>query len=150
MPPCGVNQQKTVADLARALGNWRAANGRSFIVGTNEAGMKLGDDVRAADAAIWRSADQPVDRAGVFYVAPVLACEVAGRYENESALLSKAEWYLGHGTKTVWLLFPAELQVLIVTSGKVVRLKAGDTLDEPDELPGLTPVVDDLFSQLQD
>jgi hypothetical protein len=33
------------------------ATHRAFVVGTNEAGMKLGGAVRGADAAVWRKAD---------------------------------------------------------------------------------------------
>lgn len=150
MPPCGVNQQKTVADLARVLGNWRVTTGHAFVVGTNEAGMKLGDDVRAADAAVWPVADQPADRGGLFRVAPALACEVAGRDEGEAALVEKAAWYLDHGTPTVWLLFPATREVWVVTAAGTQRCAVTARVPEPAGLSGLAPPVAELFDQLRD
>src|SRR5437867_1259604 len=81
MPPCGTRQQNTVADLVTTLGNWARAQ-PGFEVGTNEAGMLLGEDVRGADAAVWRRADVgPPGDPGVRRVPPVLAAEVAGREE---------------------------------------------------------------------
>ncbi len=46
MPPSGEDQQDTVSDIVTELTLWRCAH-PAFIVGTNEAGMKLGDEVRA-------------------------------------------------------------------------------------------------------
>src|SRR5437762_11093721 len=51
MPPCGVMQAGTVADLVFALVSW-ARQHPEFFVGTNEPGMRLGDATRAADAAV--------------------------------------------------------------------------------------------------
>ena len=48
-----------------------------FSVGTNEAGMRLGEDSRGADAGVWRQRPQ---RWGFRLEPPVLAVEVAGSY----------------------------------------------------------------------
>ena len=47
MPPCGDRQQYTVADVVATLIIWVRAH-PEFAVGTNEAGMHLGGDSRAA------------------------------------------------------------------------------------------------------
>ena len=52
MPPCGDRQQDTVADVVAALITWVRSH-TDFVVGTNEAGMRLGEDSRGADAAIF-------------------------------------------------------------------------------------------------
>src|SRR5436309_15130717 len=52
MPPCGDLQQLTTTDLVRTLANW-ALSRPDFAVGTNEAGMLLGGDVRGAEATVW-------------------------------------------------------------------------------------------------
>ena len=52
-------------------------------MGTNEAGMRLGDDSRGADAAIWRRAKGDTYDGGFQRMPPVLAVEVAGRDEGE-------------------------------------------------------------------
>ena len=54
MPPCGGLQQETVADVVLALGAWIRSGHPEFVLGTNEAGMRLLGATRAADAAIWR------------------------------------------------------------------------------------------------
>ena len=56
MPPCGDHQQDTVADVVITLGSWTRTH-PGFVLGTNEAGMRLRGAVRAADAAIWRHSD---------------------------------------------------------------------------------------------
>src|SRR5512133_3312228 len=58
MPPCGEQQGRVVASIAGLLEAWSAAH-PEFAVSTNEAGMLLAGEVRAADAAIWRAAGAP-------------------------------------------------------------------------------------------
>src|SRR5262245_1148158 len=48
MPPCADTQQDVAVDTAYILRGW-SEQSPEFIVGGNEAGMKLGGDVRAAD-----------------------------------------------------------------------------------------------------
>src|SRR5437762_10920298 len=92
IPPCGERQQDTDADVVAALITWVRVH-TEFVVGTNEAGMRLGEDSRGADAAIFRRADVGPYQGGFRCVAPVLAVEVAGRYEGEAQLREKAQWY---------------------------------------------------------
>ena len=98
MPPCGEAQQRTVADVVTELNLWRREH-PTFAVGGNEAGMLLGGEVRAADAAVWKNAARAGD--GFARVPPVLAIEVAGADDALEALLEKARWYLDHGVETV-------------------------------------------------
>src|SRR5437867_10253410 len=82
MPPCARLQAETVVDVVAALALW-VRDHSEFVVWTNEAGMRLGDDTRAADAAVWRRSDPGVQTPGVARSAPVLAVEVGGRDETE-------------------------------------------------------------------
>src|SRR2546427_706221 len=82
MPPCGDRQQYTVADVVATLIIWVRAH-PEFAVGTNEAGMHLGDDSRAADAAIWRRTRADVYEGGFQVRPPLLAVEVGGRDERK-------------------------------------------------------------------
>src|SRR5947199_597294 len=91
MPPCGDRQQDTVADVVVTLGNWVRAH-REFVVGTNEAGMRLGEDSRGADAAVFRRADVGAYEGGFRCVPPVLAVEVAGRYGGGPELREEGGW----------------------------------------------------------
>lgn len=93
MPPCADIQHDVAVDVVHLLRTWSEAH-PDFVIGGNEAGMKLGTDVRAADAAVWRRADLGPSVGRLGHTAPLLAVEVAGQDEDESVLRSKAEWYL--------------------------------------------------------
>jgi Uma2 family endonuclease len=105
MPPCGDVQQPVCTDVTTELGNWVRAH-PEFVVGSNEAGMLLGGEVRAADVAVWRRSDVDPPTGKLRRVAPVLAVEVAGEDEGEDDLREKARWYLGHGVAVVWIVLP--------------------------------------------
>jgi Uma2 family endonuclease len=147
MPPCGDRQQLTVADLVAALVTWTRSH-REFVAGTNEAGLRLGDDTRGADGAIWRAADLSAITGGYVHVPPLLAVEVGGRYEPEAQMREKARWYLERGVRVVWLLLPVEQTVVVVTATGETRHGSGARLPAHPELPGLAPAVDELFWQV--
>lgn len=147
MPPCGLPQQLTVIDLAVVLGAWVHAH-PGFCAGTNEAGIRLGDDTRGADGAVFRRSDLGEQRRGFVRVPPVLAAEVAGEDEPEGALREKARWYLDAGVEVVWLLLPETREVLVATKAGETRHRAGDRLPPQPLLPGLAPAVADFFLQL--
>jgi Uma2 family endonuclease len=147
MPPCGDGQQDTVADLVTVLGIWLREH-RDFVVGTNEAGIYLGEDTRGADGAVWRRADVGPYEGGFRRVPPILAAEVAGRYESEAALREKAGWYRAAGVVVVWILLPKEREVLVITGAGESRHRLGDRLPADPRLPDLVPRVDELFAQV--
>jgi Uma2 family endonuclease len=147
MPPCADIQQYTVTDVVITLGSWVRQN-RTFFLATNEAGMRLGDETRAADAAIWRRADTGAPLGHLQRTPPILAVEVAGRDEDEDALRNKARWYLGHGAKAVWIVLPQTREVVVITSAADTRHSGDDTLPALAELPGLAPRARELFTQL--
>jgi Uma2 family endonuclease len=147
MPPCGEAQQYTVTDVVITLGTWVRAH-PEFVLGTNEAGMRLRDSTRAADAALWRRADVGSVRRGLPRVPPVLAVEVAGDDEDEQDLRDKAAWYLGAGVRVVWIVLPEVRAVLVITSSGERRYGKGEMLAPDSALPNLTPTVDDFFVQL--
>jgi Uma2 family endonuclease len=146
MPPCGDVQQDVCTDVTTALRLW-ARRHPGFRVGSNEAGMVLGGDTRAADVAVWRRTgpSQP----GYSRVAPVLAVEVAGAEEDEAMLREKARWYLDAGVAVVWIVLPATREVVVITRDGELRRRDGETMPEPPALPDLTPNAGDFFAQLR-
>lgn len=148
MPPSADRQQDTSIDVATVLGNWRRSH-REFVVGGNEAGMILGGESRGADAAVWRRSELGPHEGKYRRVPPVLAIEVQGEVESEGALRKKAAWYVSRGVEVVWLLFPTEGRILVVTAAEDRVLGAGDELPAHPSLPGLTPKVDELFDQVR-
>ena len=147
MPPCGDLQQHTVADIVISLGGWVRAH-PEFTLGTNEAGMRLGDATRAADAAIWRRTALGDPRWGLQRVPPVLAVEVGGQDEPEGMLREKAQWYLRAGVAVAWLVLPEERAVVVLTPKGESRHGAGERIPAHPALPGLTPLVDEFFLQI--
>lgn len=147
MPPCALDQQETSGDLAFELMTWVRAH-RDFSFGNNEAGMAIGGDVRAADAAIWRTSDPGAMDPGLRRAPPVLAVEIAGREDTEPTLRGKARWYFAHGVEMVWLVYPKTLEVVVLTPSAETRCRLGEALPEHPSLPGLAPRVDDLFAQI--
>lgn len=149
MPPCGDMQQDTVTDAVVTLGAWVRAH-PEFVLGTNEAGMHLGGETRAADAAVWRAADLGAYRGGLRRVAPVLAVEVAGvDGDAEVDLVTKARWYLEHGVAVVWIVLPDPREVIVVEPAGRVRLGRGERLPAHPALPDLAPTVSELFTQIE-
>jgi Uma2 family endonuclease len=144
MPPCGEMQGVTVIDVAATLSLWQRAH-PEFSVGGNEAGMRLGEDSRAADVGVWRR-DRPLTW-GFRREPPLLAVEVAGQDEDADTLREKACWYLAHGVSVVWLVFPDERQVLVVSAAGETCHRPGDRLSPHPDLPGLEPEVAELFRQ---
>ena len=147
MPPCADIQQYVAVDVVYLLRDW-AKSHPEFLVGGNEAGMKLGNDVRAADAAVWRRAEVGAARGRLQHVAPVLAVEVAGVDEDEARLRDKASWYIEHGVEVVWVVLPERREVLVLLAGSERRLGGDERIPELTQLPGLCPVASALFSQL--
>jgi Uma2 family endonuclease len=144
MPPCGEIQQRTAVDALTELNLWRREHA-GFVVGGNEAGMLLGGEVRAADAAVWR--DVPASE-GFARTAPMLAVEVAGIDDTVNLLRDKARWYLAHGVATVWIVVPATRSVTVLTREGEIERRAEEKLPEPAGLPGLSPLVARFFQQL--
>lgn len=90
--------------------------------------MKLGRDVRAADAAVWRRADVGSESGGYRRVAPILAVEVAGRDEGEPEPREKARWSLEAGVEVIWLVLPDTREVVVITPGGEPRHARGGRL----------------------
>lgn len=145
MPPCGELQQATVTDVVITLGAWVRAH-PEFVLGTNEAGMRLAGATRAADAAIWRRADFGFG-SGLARKPPVLAVEVAGEDDPEELLLEKSRWYLEVGVPVVWIALPASREVVVVTLRESDRFGADEVLPLHPELAGLEVKVSELFAQ---
>jgi Uma2 family endonuclease len=147
MPPCADVQQEVAADVVHLLRSWSEARAE-FVVGANEAGMKLGEDIRAADAAVWRRQDAGRSIGKLRRSPPVLAVEIAGEDEDERFLRIKARWYLDHGVSVVWIVLPPQREVLVVRRDMESRYALGERLPNVSDLPDLVPRVDGFFMQL--
>ena len=149
MPPCGDFHQDTVTDVVITLGAW-IRHHPEFVLGTNEAGMRLGDATRAADAAIWRRSDLGAYEGSLRRVPPILAVEVAGSDEgdSETALREKATWYLNVGVSVVWIVFPEQREVLLISADQEARVSGDERIQAHPALPELSPKASELFVQV--
>ena len=147
MPPCGDEQQSVAVDVTTELNNWRRLHAE-FFVGGNEAGMMLGEDVRAADAAVWKLDDVRPFTGRFPRRPPLLAVEVTGRDEGLEALEEKGRWYLEHGVTVVWVLVPSARLARVLTAEGSSDHGLDDRMPPHPALPGLEPRVRDLFRQL--
>lgn len=81
---------------------------------------------------------------------PDIAIEVAMDEESASRLAYKAQLYLAHGARAVWIPDPDERAVYVLRGGAdLTRLVPGDRLGDPDLLPGLAIEVDDIFAEIE-
>ena len=90
LPPCADYQQDVAADVTYVLRAWSESH-QEYVVGGNEAGMLLGGEIRAADAAVWRAEDASPRVGRLRGRAPVLAVEVAGE-ESNVLIRRKSSW----------------------------------------------------------
>lgn len=146
LPPCGEVQQDVATDATITLGLW-ARDHPEFVVGSNEAGMIIGDEVRAADVGVWRRSPG-AERTGFRRTAPILAIEVAGQDESEPMLREKAAWYLKVGVAVVWIVLPESREVLVIDRGSESRHPKGGVLPACPALPGLKVEVAAFFRQV--
>jgi Uma2 family endonuclease len=75
---------------------------------------------------------------------PDLAIEIVSDDDTASAVFAKARLYLEKGSRVVWVVFPAEKRVTIITTEEWRWESA--TLTCPEILPGFSLEVEKIFS----
>lgn len=90
--------------------------------------------------------DQPPVRRGAVPGMPDLAVEIKSPDDTYLALRDKAAYYLQHGCRLVWLVYPEKRLIEVYTPGHDVELLLpGETLSGGAVLPGLTLAVAVVF-----
>ncbi len=78
---------------------------------------------------------------------PDLAVEIRSPDDSVWSQICKMDDYFANGTRLGWLIVPEDRSVLVLQPGKPIRtVRAGETLDGGDLLPGLAISVADLFA----
>ncbi|MDZ4762940.1 MAG: Uma2 family endonuclease [Chloroflexota bacterium] len=81
-------------------------------------------------------------------VPPDLAVEVKSPPDRKAALRRKAQDYLAHGVKLVWLIFPENQSAEVYTADdELILLKIDDALSGGEVLPGLSIALTDIFPE---
>ena len=80
-------------------------------------------------------------------LAPDLVVEVLSPSNRASDVVAKIEMYQEAGVPLIWLVDPDAVTVTVIAAGSATRvLRAGDTLDGGDVLPGFSVPIADIFA----
>jgi Uma2 family endonuclease len=91
--------------------------------------------------------DVPLVRRGPVLQMPDLAVEIKSPDDTHERMRASAAYYLAHGTRLVWLVYPERQQIEVCTpDGAVATLGVEDTLDGGEVLPGFTLAVRAVFA----
>ncbi len=146
MPPMPLHG-RLCAEIARVLGNHCQETGDGVVLGNDSWCLleRKPDTVRGPDVAVvtrarWEASDPNKMLEG----APDLVVEVASPSQTRASLLKKAWQYLQAGTALVWIFYPAQRKVVILTADDDIELVTG-VLSGGPVLPGFSCQVEDLF-----
>jgi len=148
MTPAGWNHGRIALNVGALLREHVKANRLGEVSGA-ETGFILArhpDTLRAPDAAfVSTSRGEPTD-VGFFNGPPDLAVEVISPSESERAATAKARHWLDAGTRAVWLVWPKDRRVTVLTPSTEPRdFAEADTLTGEPVLPGFRCEVREIF-----
>lgn len=105
------------------------------------------DTVRAPDVAFVRKDRVQNDRRGFIDDVPDLVAEIVSPGDRTGDVHARAQMWLAHGVRLVWVVWPDSKTVTVYSSRSAEprTLRAEDSLDGEDVLPGLTCVVGTIF-----
>jgi Uma2 family endonuclease len=84
--------------------------------------------------------------------APDLVVEILSPGESAERFARKLRFYLLHGVRLVWVVDPFAQTITVYRPGPADErvLRAGDTLDGEDVLPGFAASIAEVMSQLEE
>jgi Uma2 family endonuclease len=92
--------------------------------------------------------DKPVARRGAENFIPDVCVEIQSPDDSPKQMLEKALFYLANGARMVWLIYPQQRIVEVMTANDRELLTENDVLKGGDVLPGFEVEVKNLFWQL--
>lgn len=105
-------------------------------------------EIRAADVSVFSTAQLKAipNVYEWFPFPPDLAVEVVSEYDRVVDLRRKAQSYMAHGTRLLWVVYPEDREIEVFRPGQVTRTLTGmDVLDGGDVLPGVSVPVKSIF-----
>jgi Uma2 family endonuclease len=101
------------------------------------------------DLSVTMQVEAPIVGRGVVPRMPDLAVEVKSPDDTYAAMRRKADYYLAHGARLVWLFYPEKRLVEVYKKdADSALLDATDTLDGGDVLPGFRLPLAELWGKL--
>jgi len=149
MPP-GVEHAQIAAECAAELRNFVKPRRLGRVL-AGDPGIKVESDpdtVRAPDVAFFSASRLPLDQRipGYAEVMPELVVEVKSPSDGCWTLYDKAQMWLRHGVRLVWLVYPEERTVEAHHAEQGVAVyREGDELDGMDVLPGFRSSIGPFF-----
>lgn len=149
--PMGQKSDAIAARLLRLIGNFVEERALGLVNGSQGSYQVFPDDprkVRIPDVSFTRKDRLPPGgpAPGHSRVAPDLIVEVVSPNDSASDLLEKLDDFLAAGVPLIWVPYPERKTVQVVRrDGTGAWLRAGDTLDGEDVLPGFRCEVAALF-----
>ncbi len=102
-------------------------------------------NARIPDLSFVSGTDRAVLSEGPAPYMPDMAVEVKSPDDTYREIREKAVYYLEHGTRLVWLVYPEKRLVIALTNDSEDILTDVETLDGGEVLPGFTLAVKDIF-----
>jgi Uma2 family endonuclease len=149
MPPAKRKHMKTTEQLYLLLREAvRELLRRRPELGLGEVHMEMGYRMGSAPQS-WLQPDVSIthaDQSGDDYYegAPLIAIEVASESQSAAHLEAKAQMYLSHGAREVWLIYPKTGHVWICRAGKPT-VEQQEQAIRSEVLPGVEIRLDDIF-----
>jgi Uma2 family endonuclease len=140
------NHSVTQANLTYYWRNYILSSGQGGKVCT-EAPCRTGKQSRRPDVAY--ITPKLLEELGEFTILPQsfpLIAEVASPDDSAEELFAKAKEYLTSSCQEVWLLFPENQIVMIITQEKWLVLTAGEVVSTQIVLEGFNVTVNELFA----
>ena len=102
---------------------------------------------RQPDLAVFVDTTRPVVTRGPVLEMPDVVIEVKSPDDTYASMRERAAYYLAHGARLVWLLYPAKGLVEVYHQGADSDILTGaDTLQGEEVLPGFTLQVREIFT----
>jgi Uma2 family endonuclease len=143
----GMPHEVTKANIIQVLAAWLSQNpvGKLF----SESMFQLDEqNCLIPDVSVLRPGHTYPGGTGSIQGAPELAIEVVSS-ETAVHLENKIDLYLAHGSKSVWVVFPAQRIVRIFdASGQSRKFEPNQTLEDASALPGFRVPVAAIFEGL--
>jgi Uma2 family endonuclease len=143
----GMPHEVVKSNVARVLTAWLLANPIGAVF--NESMFQLDErNCLIPDVSVLRPGHTYPGGTGSIQGAPEIAIEVVSS-ETAARLENKIDLYLAHGSKSVWVVFPAQRIVRIFdASGQSRKFEQNQTLEDPSVLPGFRVPVAAIFEGL--
>ena len=112
-------------------------------VGVEVRHHSVGDEEndRLPDVSFTRDLDKPITKVGAVPYMPDLAIEIKSPEDTYKGMRAKARYYLAHGSRLVWLVFPDKRIVEVYSASEEQILTESDTLTGGEVLPEFSLVV---------